>query len=214
MKRKLIALCLSFGMLSVVVYILHVFIGGLLWPGYSHIHHPISDLTATGAPNRNLLVVLTNIYGIMALFFSIAFLILEGTKHSKLVFWGAISLVLMHIVSISYSFFPQDLPGRETSFAGMMHLVVTIMIVPFTILTPLLIGFGLRTEHKWRSLGIFSVVCGILILVFGGLSAFFYAQKLPFFGLVERLNIGTLQMWMFVLSFEFLRFQYLHTTPR
>jgi hypothetical protein len=192
-------------MLAVVIYLLHILLGGYLWKTYSHLQQPISDLTATGAPNRFLLLLFTNIYGVLALIFAVSFTVFERKEHHKLVFWGGISFIILHIVSISYSFFPQDLPGAETTFAGTMHLAVTILIVPFTILTPLLIGFGLRKEKAWKTLGNFSLICGILIIIFGGLTGFIFAKGLPYFGLVERINIGTLQIWTFVLSYKLLK---------
>lgn len=202
MKRFLSTLFLSSGMLAVVMYLLHVVIGGCLWETYSHLQQPISDLTATGAPDRALMLLLTNTYGLFALIFAVAFTFLVRKERHKLVFLGGISFIILHLVSISYSFFPQDLPGAELSFAGMMHLVVTGLIVPFTILSPLLIGLGLKKEKVWKGLGHFSISCGVLIIVFGGLSGYFFANKLPYFGLVERLNIGTLQLWTFILSYR------------
>jgi len=204
MKRNLRTILLSTGMLAVVIYLLHILIGGYLWKTYSHLQQPISDLTATGAPNRNFLLGLTTIYGFLALIFATSFTVLESKKHHKIVFWGGISFILMHIVSISYGFFPQDLSGAEPSFAGMMHLAVTVLIVPFTILTPLLIGFGLKKEKAWKTLGNFSLICGILIIIFGGMSGFFFAKGLPYFGLIERINIGILQIWTFVMSYKLL----------
>jgi len=175
---------------------------GVFWKTYSHLQQPISDLTATGAPNRSLLLLFTNIYGGLALIFAVSFTFFESRERQKLVFLGGISFIILHIVSISYSFFPQDLPGAEPSFAGMMHLAVTVLIVPFTILTPLLIGFGLKKEKAWKTLGNFSLICGILIIIFGGMSGFFFAKGLPYFGLVERINIGILQIWTFVMSYK------------
>jgi len=205
MKHYLKTLLLSSGMLAVVIYLLHVLIGGYLWVTYSHLQQPISDLTATGAPDRSLLLLFTNVYGGLALLFAVSFTFFEGKERHKLVFWGGISFIILHLVSISYSFFPQDLPGAEPSFAGMMHLVVTILIVPFTILTPLLIGWGLKKEKAFKKLGNFSLICGILIIIFGGLSGFFFAKGLPYFGLVERINIGTLQLWTFVMSYQLVK---------
>ncbi len=175
-------------MLAVVFYLFHVLLGGFFWKDYSHLQQPISDLTASGAPNRDILLVLTNIYGVLALIFALSFTIIESRKHQRLVFWGGISFVLM--------------PGSETTITGTMHLVVTALIVPFTILSPFLIGFGFRKSEERRDLGNFSIVCGALIFILGGLSGLFYANHLPYFGLVERLNIGTLQVWTFVLSYK------------
>jgi hypothetical membrane protein len=202
MKRYIRTILLSSGMLAVVIYLLHILLGGLLWQGYSHLQQPISDLTATGAPNRFLLLLFTNIYGGLALIFAVSFTFFERKEQHRLVFWGGISFIILHVLSISYSFFPQDLSGAEPSFNGMMHLLVTVLIVPFTILTPLLIGFGLKKGKAWKTLGNFSLLCGILIIIFGGMSGFFFAKGLPYFGLVERINICTLQIWTFVLSYK------------
>lgn len=189
-------------MLAVVFYMLHVVLGGFLWKGYSHLQQPISDLTASGAPDRPLLLVFTYVYAILAFAFAISFVVFESPKYHRFVFWGGISFVLMHVVSILYGFFPQDLPGSETTFTGIMHLVVTALIVPFTILSPLLIGLGMKKAVERRQLGSFSLLCSIMIFVLGGLSGLFFAKHLPYFGLVERLNIGTLQVWTFVLSYN------------
>ena len=61
MKRYLRTILLSSGMLAVEIYLLHILIGGILWKTYRHLQQPISDLTATGAPNRNFLLGLTTI---------------------------------------------------------------------------------------------------------------------------------------------------------
>lgn len=202
MKLKLRIWMLRTGMIAVFFYVLHVVLGGFLWKEYSHLQQPISDLTATGAPNRLLISTLASIYGVLALIFAFSFTFFESRKHHKLVFWGGISFILLHLVSISYGFFPQDLQGGEVTVAGTMHLVVTGLIVPFTILSPFLMGFGFIKEPKWKSFGVYSIISGCLILIFGSLCGVFFANKLPYFGLVERMNIGVLQVWTFMLSFR------------
>lgn len=190
------------GMLAIVFYVLHVVIGGIKWKGYSHLQQPISDLTATGAPNRSLMLALTTIYGLLALLFAVSFTILKSREHHSLVFWGGVSFIVLHLVSILYPLFPQDLPGAETTLKGRMHILITALIVPFTILTPFLIGYGFISEPQWHAFGTYSIITGALILVFGGITGLFYTKKLPYFGLVERLNIGTLQVWTFVFSLQ------------
>jgi len=190
------------GMLSILFYVLHVVIGGIKWKGYSHLQQPISDLTATGAPNRTMMLTLTTIYGLLALLFAVSFTILKSREYNPLVFWGGVTFIVLHLVSVLYPIFPQDLPGIKTTFKGEMHILITALIVPFTILTPFLIGFGFISEPLWHTFGVYSIVTGILILVFGGITAIFYAKKLPYFGLVERLNIGALQVWTFIFSLQ------------
>ncbi len=202
MKLLLGDLLMLSGMLAIVFYVVHVVIGGIKWKGYSHLQQPISDLTATGAPNRNLILSLTAIYGLLALIFAISFTILKSREHNPLVFWGGVTFIVLHLVSVLYPIFPQDLPGAETTLRGRMHILITALIVPFTILTPFLIGFGFISEPLWHTFGVYSIITGILILVFGGTTAIFYAKKLPYFGLVERLNIGALQVWTFIFSLQ------------
>ncbi|MDF1548886.1 MAG: DUF998 domain-containing protein [Bacteroidales bacterium] len=202
MKSYLRTILLSSGMLAVVIYLLHILIGGFLWKGYCHLQQPISDLTATSAPNSGLMQLLTGIYGVLALLFALAFTFFESKKHQKMVFIGGIFFIMLHVISISYNFFPQDLTGSSATFAGTMHIIVTALIVPFTILTPILIGFGFIKNSKWKSFGKYSILTGILILILGGITAVFFMNKLPYFGLVERLNIGVLQIWTFCFSYK------------
>lgn len=189
-------------MIAVFFYVLHVVAGGFLWEGYSHFHQPISDLTASGAPNRSLMLLFTTIYGILAVLFAAGFTVFETYKHHRLTYWGGIFFVMVHILSLSYNFFPQDLPGNPPTLAGALHLWVTVLIVPFTILAPIFIGLGFKKERHWEKFGIISLFTGGLIVIFGSLSGYFFSQKLPYFGLVERLNIGVLQLWTFYFSYK------------
>jgi hypothetical protein len=188
------------GTLAIVFYFLHVVMGGIKWKGYSHLQQPISDLTAKGAPNRAFMLTLTTLYGLLALLFAVSFTVFKSGEHHSIVYVGGVCFILLHTVSVLYPLFPQDLPGTQTTFKGRMHIYITALIIPFTILTPFLIGFGFISEPQWHAFGVFSIITGIMILVFGGTTAVFYAKKLSYFGLVERLNIGALQVWTFVFS--------------
>lgn len=194
-----------FGMIGSLLYLLHVVLGGILWHGYNHLMQPISDLTAGGAPDRALLSVITLLYGICSILFAVSALAYVKNLVPKLVRAGLMVFLAMHIVSITYGVFPQDLPGAAVTFTGTMHIVVTFLIVPLTILAPFLIGFGLRKVSEFKSFGTYSVITGIIIFIAGGTTAVFFANKLPYFGFVERINIGTLQLWMFLLSMKLFR---------
>lgn len=195
----------GFGMLGAFMYALHVVLGGILWKGYNHLMQPISDLTATGAPNKELLSVITLIYGVLCILFAFSAYMATRGRVSKSASVGLLVFLGMHLVSISYGLFPEDLPGAAATFAGTMHIVVTFLIVPLTILSPLLVGIGLRKAEGLAGFSRYSIITGIVIFIAGGASAVFFAQKLPYFGLVERVNIGTLQLWTFLLSFQLFR---------
>ena len=192
----------SLGAFAVVVYVLHVILGGLLWDGYNHLMQPISDLTASGAPNQGLLSVITLIYGVAAIMFSVAAYVYTKDFVPKIARVGLLLLVGMHCVSITYGLFPQDLPGSPLTFTGTMHFVVTGLIIPLTILSPILVGLGFGKIEPFKKYARYSIVTGLVILVAGGTTAFFFANKLPYFGLIERINIGVLQAWTFVTSIK------------
>lgn len=193
----------ALGMVGVLVYVAHVVLGGILWKGYSHLMQPISDLTASGAPNKDLLTTLTWIYGVCSILFAISAIARAKGPIFRTARFGLMVFLAMHLVSITYGLFPQDLPGAEPTFTGIMHLVVTALIVPLTILAPFLTGFGLRRVRGYSGFGTYSIITGFVILIAGATTAVFFAQKLPYFGLVERINIGTLQLWTFLMSLRF-----------
>jgi hypothetical protein len=124
---------------------------------------------------------------------------------SKLTIAGVLIFLAMQLVSLSYGLFPEDLAGAAPTFTGTMHLVVTFLIVPLTILGPMLIGIGLMKKEGLKRFGVYSLATGIFIFFAGGTTAMFFAQKLPYFGLVERINMGALQLWTFVYSWKLFR---------
>ena len=198
MWRKLTA----FGMLGTLMYVLHVVLGGILWKGYSHLMQPISDLTAQGAPNRELLTWITSAYGLFSLVFAFsAFMVVIkiGVKSLSI---GFFLFFCMHIVSFSYNFFPEDLPGTAMTFRGLMHWIVTGAIVPLTIVSILMIGIGFRKVEGFKGYSIYSIVTSIILFTAGGTTVYILANGLSYFGLFERINIGSLQLWMFLVSYK------------
>lgn len=189
-----------FGMLGAAAYAFHVVLGGFLWKGYSHLMQPISDLTAQGAPDRELLTWITGVYAVFSIIFAVsAFMYVRKLKVRTLT-TGFVLFILMHIVSASYNFFPEDLPGAAVTFRGIMHWIVTGAVVPLTILSVLLIGLGFRKIRDFRGYGIYSIVTSAILFTAGGTTVFILSQGLDYFGLFERLNIGSLQLWMFLVS--------------
>lgn len=194
-----------FGMISSIVYALHVVIGGILWKDYSHLDNAISDLTGAGAQDKDFLLIFTTIYAICAIVFSLSAYMYLKNSVSKSVRAGLLVYLAMHIVSASYGFFPVDPIGAPITFLGFMHILVTALIVPLTIAAPILIGVGIKREEGYKTFGVYSIITGCFMFVAGGLSVYIAANTLPLFGLVERLNIGSLQVWMFIFSFMLFR---------
>jgi hypothetical membrane protein len=194
-----------FGAIAVFFYLSHIIFGGILWHEYSHLMQPISDLTATGAPDKNLLSILTLIYGLCAITFAVCAYIYLKNIVPKITRVGLLLFIIMHVISITYGIFPVDLPGTPATFTGIMHIIITMLIIPLTILSPILIGAGLRKNQLFLSFAVYSIATGIFIFFAGGVTAYFFVHKLPYFGLVERINIGALQLWTLIFSIKLFR---------
>jgi hypothetical protein len=197
-------LCIA-GLVSVAAYVVHVVLGGFLWQGYDHLQQSISSLTGVDGPNRELLNNILLAYAIPGIVFGLsAYLYLRGFA-PKIAQVGMLLYFIMQIISFAYKFFPEDAQGAAMSFSGTMHIVITYMIVPLTILAPIFIGVGFRKLGKFKSFGAFCIFVGIFIFCAGGTTTVIFANGLDYFGLAERINIGMLQLWTVLLALKLLR---------
>lgn len=198
------------GAVSALIYMVHVTTGGILWDGYSHVRQTISELTGNGAPNAGMLRIFTLLYGIFGTIFAIVvYVLFRKYKTHKLAQWGALLLLLMHAVSlIGYSLFPLEEGGEVLTFSNFMHLGVTAIVVIATIGSLFTMGYGLWLTKKFRKIGLFTLVCAVVIVLSGVATPIVLSNELPFAGLVERILIYTLQLWTIVLSF------YLYRVPK
>ena len=206
-KETFYEIALLSGMISAIVYLLHVVVGGVLWDGYSHMEQSISDLTSVGAPNKTLLSLMTNMYGILALVFAIVLYRLLKQHDSRLLRIGLLLLVVMEAVSfVGYMLFPLESSGIEQfSFQNVMHIIVTIIVVVTTISFTFLLGIGFLRIPRMKNLGLYILVSGIIITISGVSTGFVIANELPIIGLIERVNIFALQGVIFALSFVMYR---------
>jgi lysylphosphatidylglycerol synthetase-like protein (DUF2156 family) len=201
MKKSIWQIIAISGAVSALIYMAHVVLGGILWPEYNHVTQTISELTADGAPNASFLRILTTIYGILAIVFSVSLYFFSREKgFSKAAKTGAILLIIMEVVSlVGYGLFPLSEGGTEMDPQNIGHLIVTGIVVLCTVTCGFFIGLGLRKTALKRT-GIFVFVCAIIMVLAGGFTPAAMANNLPVAGLVERINIFTLQLWIFVLS--------------
>ena len=192
------------GMISVLFYFTHVFLGQMLWKEYNPITTDISSLTAEGAPHANLLQVFTLIYGICLVLFAVGLVLKSFKKYHLITRIGYIIFLLMAIVSvIGYSLFPLTEDKMDMNFQNMMHIVVTVLVVFTTLASLYLIATGYLKKEKITSLGMVSLSAAFLITIFGALNPIGMANNWNILGLTERLVIFTLQAFVFYLSFMY-----------
>ena len=192
---------MPFGMIGVISYFIHVFLGQFLWEDYNPITTDISSLTANGAPNAELLGVFTFIYGICFLFFALGMLLIAYEKYHKITKIGFFIFFIMSFVSlIGFSFFPLTSDKLAMNFQNMMHYLTTAIVVLSTIISLYFIGYGYLKQEKLKKLARVTLATVSLIALFGFFNPLAMAFQLDILGLTERLVIFTLLIFTFFLS--------------
>lgn len=201
-------LCLT-GILAMVFYILHDFIGGLHYPGYDRLSQTISDLTAVSAPSYVIASGLTTVYGLFgSLCCTIVTLIVyENAVGNRLLRLGVYLFTIMSWISaVGFSLFPLSQPGPSANtFLDIMHVfVVTFLSILLTIASLILIIIGsIKARPLTKGL---PLIAGIaLACIFIGT---FGVSLVPsaYFGFVERFCSYSAVVFTAVLGLYGLRF--------
>jgi hypothetical membrane protein len=188
------------GMLASMIYIGTVVLGGILRPGYSHVTEAISELVAAGAPNKLLLSSLFIIYNLLCIIFGIGFyqLVKNSTGRKVSGKLGAISLVIVGFIGLLLElFFPQDPGGPAVTFAGTMHIVLAGIAALGTMIAIVTIGLWFKNYLAMKYYSGYSLATFAIILISGG-STPVLGMDFPFFGILERITIGSFIIWLFV----------------
>ncbi len=189
-KIRALAIC---GILSPIVYVIAVALGGFLDPSYSQIGKTVSELVQRGAPNRDLLNAMLVVYNVLIMPFAVGlyFGLKKGVTRS--IVMGA--LVLTGILGTAVTvFFPLDAGGQSVSFTGMMHLVVVGLVVPCTFAFELGFWNSTKKDERWGKLGLVSIAIFIVTFISGIATAAFVNSD--YRGLLERLTIGSTLFWI------------------
>ena len=192
MKRYL----LTCGVLSSLLYIaMNAFIP-LLYDGYSFQSHTVSELSAIGAPTRQIWVPLAFVYTL--LFAAFGFGVLKsanGNRHLR-------TLAIIIFVYCAWNFYwpPMHQRGIETSLTDTLHIVWASVTV---ILMMLMMGFGAAAlGTKFR---VYTIATMILLMGFGFMTSL-DAPKIPdnlptpLLGIWERVLIALFMLWVVVLA--------------
>jgi hypothetical membrane protein len=203
MKNKVLFLC---GILTPVVYIFTVILGGFLWQGYSHVAQPVSDLIATGAPNKPLLDPLFALYNFLTFSFGTGFFLYVRSEQQNRNKWagivGALVLIAEGIFGVLTLFFPEPAGGLggPITDTGMMHIVFAGLTSLTTMIAVLLMGFWFRNSQHLQKYSLYSFLSVATIFLSGGLAAFSISNQMPFGGLFERITMGAWLQWVFVVA--------------
>ena len=174
-----------FGIISLLSYTAMVVFSPLAYPGYDWLSMAVSDLSAVGAPSAALAERLNALFGPCAVVSVMAVCVGSAGCRSKLLRTGIGFFAAMEwITVVGYKMFPWVQNESAASFQNMMHILVTILVVVFSIVSLVLIAIGSRKEPL-PSIGNWSIGC-FTAMMLGALGTGILPKSV--FGLFERLS--------------------------
>jgi hypothetical protein len=195
--KRLQKLVIVLGMLALVSYFLHVILGQLFYEDYNPLAQAISDLTADDSPSKAIARFFSGLYGLFSVLCMIGLSILVIEVPSKIIRFGVYLFAVMIATSaIGYALFPLSEAGYTGTFRDVMHLIVTGIVVSFTIfsLIVLIIGFRkTKRNYSWLTL------VALLVLFASSMASTQIDQQ--YFGVAERFSVYTVVLYLGFLVF-------------
>jgi hypothetical protein len=198
---------LACGILYAVLYpIVNDVVAAALYDGYSRMSQAVSELSATGAPSRQFLMVVSPIFTLLLIGFGVG---VWQSAHGKRSIRVAGALVVAHgAMSVLWIFAPMS--QREVIAAGGatsaddMHLILVAGTGLFVAAYVAIFAIGLGWFFR-----VYSLLTLATAFVFGRLSAQVdqveAGDPTPYMGLLERIGIGAWLLWLAVAAVVLLR---------
>ena len=187
-----------FGLFGSIFYFLHIIFGRMFYENYNPLAQAISDLTADNSPSKDIAIIFSRFYGIFTVIFSTGFFVCFRNKINKVVNIGSCMFCIMTIISfVGYTFFPLSESGYAGTFQDKMHLLVTIFVVVFTIISILFFIVGFMKTKTYKYIGIISL-CTLFLLIIGAMLVNILPKE--YFGIAERINVYSIIIYTSILS--------------
>lgn len=198
MLRNVLLAC---GILSSLLYVAMNVVVPMQWDNYSSASQTVSELSALGAPTRQLWLLLVVPYTLLVTAFGFGVWLSAGRNRPLRVV--GVLIIANGILGIFWP--PMHLRGVEPTLTDTLHIVFAIVTVLIFVLE---IGFGAAAFGKRFRL--FSIVTIVILLAFGvltGIDGPRIAANLPtpWVGVWERISIGAFLAWMVILTLTLFR---------
>jgi hypothetical protein len=200
------ALLLGCGVASSVLYAVTDLLAGLRYDGYSFKTQAVSELSASGAPTRPLVVGLFTPYNALVMALGVGVWVASRrTRTGRLA--GAALIGSAVVGEVTTLFFPMDQRGAEETLRGSMHPPLTAVMSLFIVAA--MICAAALPGRRFR---LYSIATILTLAVFGGLAARYAPQieagePTPWLGVLERINIYAYLLWVAVVAIALLRRQ-------
>ena len=162
MKLSRLGIC---GIISLLSYTAMVCFSPLAYPGYDWMRMAVSDLSADGAPSQALAEQLNALFGPCAIVSIMAVCVAVAHYRSKSFKAGICFFAAMGwICTVGYKLFPWVADAPNTHPQNVMHLIVTVLVVLFSLAALVLIAIGAGKEDM-GSLRAWAIVCLAAMLI-------------------------------------------------
>ena len=194
------------GLISLLSYTAMVVFSPLAYPGYDWMTMAVSDLSAVGAPSEDLANRLNCLFGPCGLVSIMAVCVAVANNPSKRFRVGVYCFAAMEwLCNVGYTCFPWVPDAANTDPQNVMHLIVTVLVVVFSLAALVLILLGAKKAGQ-KSLGIWAGICLAAMLI-GPIGTGLLPKSV--FGLFERFSTfsavvfnAVLGMYLFLGRFD------------
>ena len=205
MSWRLRTALVACGVAGPLLYTAMTFFVGLLWQDYSATSQTISELSAIGAPTRQLWMVLGGAYSLLIIAFG------------WIVWKSAVSSRAQHVLGIvlmahgAFGCLWPPMHQREVLAAGGGTLTDTLHIVWATVTGLLfLLEAGLGAAVFGNRFRIYSIATIAIVLACGAMTATYTSRMqadlpTPWVGVWERISSTAYMVWIAVLAISLLR---------
>ena len=200
-RTPLQTILLACGTAASLLYVFMLVVVPTKWEGYSSASQTISELSAIGAPTRQLWVWLGMVYTLLVAAFGLGiWSSARGNRPLRAV--GALQ-VITGVIGLFWP--PMHLRGTETALTDTLHIV---WMAASGLLT--LIAMGLAAAALGKRFRIYSVASIVVLLATGALTSVDapnVAANLPtpWIGVWERVSAGAWMLWLAVLAVALIR---------
>jgi hypothetical protein len=199
--KQIMLIC---GIFSSLFYVATDLLASWWYDGYSIADQNYSELLATGAPTRSIMLLVGIVYNLLIAALAVAVWHSAGPKRTAHI-TGAAIMAYAVLSMITPAFFQMDMRGAEMTLRGSLHGPMTAVMSLFIVLS---IGFG--AFLLGRRFRIYSFITIFILIVFGVLTSLQApqleaGQSTPWMGLTERINIYATMLWFALFSIALLR---------
>lgn len=174
-----------FGIISLLSYTAMVVFSPLAYPGYDRLSMAVSDLCADGAPSEVLAGRLNALFAPCGMVSVMAVCLGVSACRMKVFKSGIICFTVMEwVCNVGYEMFPLVSGASSSAPQNVMHIVVTILVVVFSLASLILIAVGAKTKNL-KPLRVWAIACLAAMLV-GAVGT--GAMPKAVFGLFERFS--------------------------